>query len=213
MAGSTSAVAVWASATAGYDASVSLQPYARVACVCRHAEQQNRRRNADHSVRVNLDRLVGGLELLGGHILPTILQPQLSSALHCDAPVRTRTHQQAYQNHFDIHRPSQSSGQCSAAVVQSSLAGAEWGSAHVEPTAQLITLAMSHNRPYMPKLCFQRTAGRHQAACKSLRVSECECDMLPSAGTCCRRPREHTYRLTTQIIFSGSSIHHLCSAL
>ena len=213
MAGSTSAVAVWASATAGHDASNSLQPYARVACVCRHAEQQKRRRKANHSVRVNLDRLVGCLELLEVHMLPTILQPQLTSALHCDAPVRAQTHQQAYHNHVDIHRPSQSSGQCSAAVVQSFLAGAEWGSAHVEPTAQLITLAMSHNRLYMPMLCFQRTAGRHQAACKSLRVSECVCDMLPSAGTCCRRPREHTYRLATQIIFSESSEHQLCSAL
>ena len=112
---------------------------------------------------------------------------------------------------LNIHRPSQSSGQCSAAVVQSSPAGAGWGSAHVEPTAQLITLAMSHTRLYVPMLCFQRAAGRHQAACKSLRVSEC--DMLPSAGTCCRRPREHTYRLTTQIIFSESSEHQLCSAL
>ena len=95
VAGSTSAVAVWAKATAGHDASVSLHPHARIACVCRHAERQERRRNATHSVRVNLNRLVGCLELLTVHMVPTILQPQPTSALHCEAPVRAQTHQQA----------------------------------------------------------------------------------------------------------------------
>ena len=47
----------------------------------------------------------------------------------------------------------------------------------------LTVLANAQTRLYMVFLCFQCAAGRRLAACKRLRLFECECDILWKCGT------------------------------